>query len=50
VIRLKHVVKLGETVFDSGAHLVVLGLFHCSHWGDVRTAGMDFSFCFLGNC
>jgi hypothetical protein len=43
VIRLRHVVKLGETLFDSGARLVVLGRFHCSRQGDVRTPGMDFS-------
>jgi hypothetical protein len=43
VIRLRHVVKLGETLFDSGACLVVLGRFHCSQRGDVRTAGMDFT-------
>jgi hypothetical protein len=43
VIYLRHVVKLGGILFDSGAHLVMLGRFHCSHWGDVRTAGMDFS-------
>jgi hypothetical protein len=43
VIRLEHVMKPAEGFFDSGAHLVVLGWFHCSHWGDVRTAGMDFT-------
>jgi hypothetical protein len=42
-IHLRHVVKLGETLFDSGARLVVLGRFHCSRRGDVRTAGMDFT-------
>ena len=46
-IRLSHVVKLGETLFDSGARLVVLRGFHCSHWGDVRTAGMDFNYLVL---
>jgi hypothetical protein len=43
VIRPRHVVKLGETLFDSGARLVVLGRFHCSRQGDVRTPGMDFT-------
>jgi hypothetical protein len=43
VICLRHVIKLTETLFDSGARLVVLGRFHCSRWEDVRTAGMDFS-------
>jgi hypothetical protein len=43
VIRLRHVVKLGETLFDGGARLVVFGRFHCSQRGDVRTAGMDFN-------
>jgi hypothetical protein len=43
VICLRHVVKLVETLFDSGARLVVLGRFHCSQRGDVRTAGMDFT-------
>jgi hypothetical protein len=42
-IHLRHVVKPGETLFDRGAHLVVLGRFHCSQRGDVRTAGMDFT-------
>jgi hypothetical protein len=42
-IHLKHVLKLAETLFDSGARLVVLGRFHCSQRGDVRTAGMDFT-------
>jgi hypothetical protein len=41
-IGLKHAVKLAETLFDSGACLVVLSGFHCSQWGAVRTAGMDF--------
>jgi hypothetical protein len=44
VICLRHFVKLGETLFDNSAHLVVLGRFHCSQQGDVRTAGMDFRF------
>jgi hypothetical protein len=43
VICLRHVIKLTETLFDSGARLVVLGRFHCSRWEDVRTAGMDFT-------
>jgi hypothetical protein len=43
VICLRHVVKLVETLFDSGSHLVVLGRFHCSQRRDVRTAGMDFN-------
>jgi hypothetical protein len=42
-IHLKHVLKLAETLFDSGACLVVLRGFHCSQRGDVRTAGVDFS-------
>jgi hypothetical protein len=41
--RLRHVVKLAETLFDSGAYLVVLQGFHCSQRGDVRTAGIDFT-------
>jgi hypothetical protein len=41
-IRLRHVVKLGEILIDSGACLEVLGRFHCSRRGDVRTPGMDF--------
>jgi hypothetical protein len=43
-ICLRHVVKPAETLFDSGACLVVLSGFHCSQRGDVRTAGMDFSY------
>jgi hypothetical protein len=41
-ICLRHVVKLAETLFDSGACLVVLERFRYSGWGDVRTPGMDF--------
>jgi hypothetical protein len=39
VIYLRHVVKLGGILFDSGAHLVVLGRFHCSHWGMFELLG-----------
>jgi hypothetical protein len=41
-------VKLAETLFDSGACLVVFQGFHCSQRRDVRTAGMDFSLVGLG--
>jgi hypothetical protein len=40
---LRHVVKLAETSFDSGAQLVVLKRFCCSRWGDVRPAGGEVS-------
>jgi hypothetical protein len=43
VICLRHVVKLVEILFDSGAYLVMLGQFHCSRQGDIRTPGMDFN-------
>jgi hypothetical protein len=42
-IHLKHVLKLAEILFDSGARLVMLRGFHCSQRRDVRTAGMDFN-------
>jgi hypothetical protein len=37
--RLKHVVKLAETLLSIGAHLVVLEGFCCSRQGDVRPIG-----------
>jgi hypothetical protein len=43
LIRLKHVVKLAESLFDSGAHLVVLERFHCSLRSDVLPVGVDFT-------
>ena len=42
LIRLKHVVKLAESLFHGGAYLVMLERFHCSRRGDVLPVGMDF--------
>jgi hypothetical protein len=42
VVRLKHVMKLDESLFGSSVYLVVLERFYCARRWDALPVGMDF--------